>query len=296
MIRPSPQRRATLQRVVFPILVLSSLTAVILGKADQVMFESLRAYAADAIAPALDVLSRPLAATAGLAGRVHDTIAVYQQNARLRDDNEKLLHWQQTALRLSSENAELRALLKLAPEPPSSYVTARVIANSGGAFVRSVMINAGGEDGVARGQAAVTGEGLVGRVAEVGSRASRILLVTDLNSRVPVIVEGPRERAVLAGDNSARPALRYLEPSAAVQIGDRVVTSGEGGVFPPGLPVGVVAAIDHGVSRVEPYVELSNVVYLRVVDYGLAMDLPDPVRIAPRGPRHAAPAGEAARR
>lgn len=295
MMRLSPQRRAALQRVGFPILVLLSLTAILLGKADQVMFESLRISAADAVAPVLDGLSRPLAATAGLADRVRDTFAVYQENARLRDENEKLLRWQQTAQQLASENGELRDLLKLAPEPPSTYVTARVIANSGGAYVRSVLVNAGGADGVARGQAAVTGEGLVGRVAEVGSRAARILLVTDLNSRVPVIVEGPRERAVLAGDNSARPALRYLEAKSAVQIGDRVVTSGEGGVFPPGLPVGLVAAIEQGVPRVEPFVGMSDIIYLRIVDYGLATDLPDPIRVAPRAVRHTGPGGEATR-
>jgi rod shape-determining protein MreC len=161
-------------------------------------------------------------------------------------------------------------------------VTARVIANSGGAYARSVMANAGRENGVVRGEAAVTGEGLVGRVSEVGSRAARILLVTDLNSRVPVIVEGSRQRAVLAGDNSEHPRLRYLEAGAAIRIGDRIVTSGQGGVFPPGLPVGVVAVFDGELARVELFVELSRVDYLRLVDYGLADALPSPLPLAPR--------------
>jgi rod shape-determining protein MreC len=260
---------------------------VILCKADQVLFESLRVAVSDTASPALDVLSRPLGALGHLMDRARDFVAVYQNNARLAEENEKLLRWQQAAFRLASENARLRELLKLTPEPATTFITARVIANSGGAYVRSLMIHAGSENGVERGQAAVTGEGLVGRVSEVGRQAARVLLVTDLNSRVPVIVEGPQQRALLTGDNSERPCLRYLNAGAEIKVGDRVVTSGQGGVFPPGLPVGVVASLDGEAPRVEPYVEMSRVEYLRVVDYGLANGLPNPVPIASRSGRRA---------
>jgi len=198
----------------------------------------------DAAAPALEMLSRPAAAFDAAADRVRGFITVYRDNIRLAEENERLLGWQQVALKLSAENAELRDLSKLVSEPALSFVTARVIADSGGAYARSVMVNAGRDNGVARGQAAMTGEGLVGRVAEVGSRAARILLITDLNSRVPVVVDGTRERAILAGDNSARPSLRYADAGGTMRIGDRIVTSGQGGVFPRGLPVGVVASVD----------------------------------------------------
>jgi rod shape-determining protein MreC len=287
MIGFSPPRRAAMQRLALPLLVLLSATMVILGKADQVMFESLRVSVTDTASPALDVLSRPLAALGHLADRARDFVAVYQDNHRLAEENGRLLNWQQAALNLASENARLRELLKLTPEPATTFITARVIANSGGAYVRSLMIHAGSENGVERGQAAVTGEGLVGRVSEVGRQAARVLLVTDLNSRVPVIVEGPQQRALLTGDNSERPCLRYLNAGAEIKVGDRVVTSGQGGVFPPGLPVGVVASLDGEAPRVEPYVEMSRIEYLRIVDYGLANGLPNPVPIASRSVRRA---------
>jgi len=287
VIRLSPQRRAAVQRVSLPLLVLLSAAMIILGKADQVMFESLRVSLADAAAPALDALSRPLAGLGNLTDRVQNLVAVYQVNARLAEETERLLSWQQAALRLASENDRLRELLNLAPERAVSFVTARVIANSGGAYVRSVMVHAGAENGLGRGQAAVTGEGLVGRVSEVGSRTARILLITDLNSRVPVVVEGSQQRALLTGDNSERPSLRYLDTVAGIKIGDRVVTSGQGGVFPPALPVGVVASLEGEVPRVQPYVELSQIEYLRIVDYGLADGLPKPMPIAARGGRRA---------
>jgi len=143
----------------------------------------------------------------------------------------------------------------------------------------------------------ISGEGLVGRLTEVGVRAARVLLITDLNSRVPVIVESSHTAAVLAGDNSERPRLVYLGNAKDIKIGDRVVTSGEGGIFPPGLPVGVVAALDSGLPRVEPYAELSELGYVMAVDYGLAGGLPQPVPGAAPAARHrkAATANEAAR-
>ena len=277
MIRLSPPRRAALQRVSLLLLVMLSAMVIILGKADQVMFESLRVSVTDTAAPLLAIASRPLTALEALADRARGLVAVYRDNARLAEENERLLRWRQAALSLTSENTELHGLLKLVPIPPASFVTARVIGNSGGAYVRNLMVRAGSENGVVRGQAAITGEGLVGRVAEVGTQAARILLVTDLNSRIPVIVEGTRQRALMMGDNSDRPSLRYLDTVSGIKVGDRVVTSGEGGVFPPGLPVGVIASLEGEAPRVEPYVELSQVQYLRIVDYGLADGLPKPV-------------------
>ena len=143
----------------------------------------------------------------------------------------------------------------------------------------------------------MTGDGLVGRVAELGDHAARILLLTDLNSRVPVVIEETRERAILSGDNTERPALAYLPPDARVSSGQRVVTSGSGGVLPAGLPIGTVTVGRDGVPRVQPLVAWNKLEFVRVVDFGLEGDeIPDPVRPAPAPP--AAPAlkpAEAAR-
>src|SRR6202030_434074 len=282
-MRILPARRAAIERISLTLLVVISAVMIIIGKADQVAFQSLRNSLMDAAAPALDMLSRPAAALDAAAGRVRGFITVYRDNLRLAEENERLLGWQQVAMRLSAENAELRDLSKLVSEPAISFVTARATADSGGAYARSVMVNAGHDNGVARGQAALTGEGLVGRVSEIGSRAARVLLITDLNSRVPVVVDGTRQRAIVAGDNSARPSLRYVDAGGTIRIGDRIVTSGQGGVFPPGLPVGVVASVPSEGARVEPYAALERVDRLRLVDYGLAEALPNPLSISARG-------------
>lgn len=287
MIRPSPQMRAAIQRTTLPVLVLLAAGIIVLGKADQVLFDSLRTSVTDTVAPVLNALAQPVNAATSVVDRVKLIVTTYQENVRLEGENEKLLHWQQAALNLDAENRQLRSMLKAVPKTSVSYVTARVIANSGGAFVRMILINAGTEDHVGRGQAAITGEGLVGRLTEVGERASRVLLITDLNSRIPVTIESTHTAAVLAGDNSERPRLLYLPSADAVKAGDRVVTSGEGGVFPPGLPVGVVAAVDSTGPRVEPYVEMSQLGYVMVVDYGLANALPQPLPMLAKPNRRA---------
>jgi rod shape-determining protein MreC len=286
----SPQARTAIQRTMLPVLVLLSAAIVVLGKADQLLFDSMRTAVADAVAPILEAVSRPIASVGTAIENVEMLVSTYQENARLESENSRLLQWQQTALNLAADNQQLRGLLKAIPENSISYVTARVIANSGGAYVRTVLVNAGTQDRVARGQAAITGDGLVGRLTEVGYRAARVLLITDLNSRIPVMIESSHVNAVLAGDNSERPRLLYLPSPDAVKIGDRVVTSGEGGIFPPGLPVGVVSAIDPGGPRIEPYVELSQIGYLLVVDYGLSRALPQPVPVTAKAGKRKSPA------
>ena len=284
-MRMPTQLRATVQRTALPFLVLLSAGIIVIGKADQMILASVRTAVADTMAPALDAVSRPVAAVGSAVDRVRGVIALYQENRRLEQDNERLLQWQQTALKLAADNKRLRSLVKAVPEGAVSYASARVIANSGGAYVRTVMIDAGSDDGLGRGQAVISGDGLVGRLTEVGSRAARVLLVTDLNSRVPVVLDRTHEAAVLAGDNSDRPHLVYMADKE-VKIGDRVVTSGDGGIFPPGLPVGVVAGLEGGTPRVEPYADLSQLGYVMAVDYGLSRGLPQPLPPSAPAPRH----------
>ncbi len=279
--------RAAIQRFSFSALLLLSVVTILVGKANAPLVERARDATADVIAPILGVLSQPVAATRAALGRIEDLILVYRENDRLRAENAALLQWQQVARRLDSENAELRGLTGFQPTSSTFFVSGQVIGTAGGAFSRNLLINRGSIDGVAKGQAAVSGTGLLGRIAEVGDRSARILLLTDINSRVPVALDASHERAILAGDNSDLPQLVYLSSVANLHIGDRVVTSGDGGVFPPGIPVGIVAAIEGALVRVAPLTDVSRVDYVRVVDYGLGGVLPPGAAPLPKPPRHA---------
>ncbi|MBO9508108.1 rod shape-determining protein MreC [Thalassospira sp. A3_1] len=270
----SPLRTA-LHRFAFILLIVSAFGLMLLGKADTVLIERIRAASADLVSPIMNVVSRPAASINELTEQATNLFNLYEQNERLRRENRELLAWQQVARNLSHENARLRDLAGYTSPPPLRLVTTRVIADMGGAYAHSLMVSAGSRDGVSKGQAVMSDEGLVGRVAEAGYQASRVLLITDINSRVPVIVENSRDRAFLSGDNTDRPLLTFLTADAAVAPGDRILTSGHGGAFPPGIPVGVVSSVSENAVRVAPLFRRHQLEYLRVADYGLQGILSD---------------------
>jgi rod shape-determining protein MreC len=290
--------KALFDRFAFAALIVVSIALLLIGKADHALLGAVGTRISDAIVPVLGAVAEPINASRRAAAQIGELFALRQENARLRDRNQRLLEWQDKARQLALENAALRQLLNLeAGVAPPPAVTARVVADAGGPFVHTVLVDAGADHGVAKGMAAVNERGLVGRVIEVGRRSARILLLTDFNSRVPVMVEPARDQAILAGDNSREPRLTFLPLSPRMAIGQRVVTSGRDGVLPPGLAVGIVSAIgDHKVA-VAPAVDWDRLEYVRLLDYGRIV-LPETLATQQRevfGPPHppASPVTEA---
>jgi rod shape-determining protein MreC len=260
--------RALADRFAFGVLILLSLGLLILGKADIRLFEAVNTRIGDLLVPVLSVASEPVAASRRMVDTIGGLMALRQENERLRDQNRRLLEWQSAARRLMSENVALRQMLRLEPgESPPIAVTARVVADAGGPFVHTVLVDVGSAHGVVESMAAVNERGLVGRVIEVGRRSARVLLLTDLNSRIPVMVEPSRNQAILQGDNSRRPRLTFLPINRYVSVGDRVVTSGRGGQLPPGLTVGKVRSIVDETTIVEPTVDWDRLEYLSLLQY-----------------------------
>lgn len=259
--------RGLSQRFSFLIFLALALVLLLLSHAQNAALESFRTHTVDTLAPVLDVLARPMTAAQGAGAAFHELLSLHNDNKRLRAENARLIEWQNTVVVLEKENRELRALLKVKTEPHFSYVSARVIADTGGAFDRGLIVTAGKEDGVRKGMAAMTGEGLVGRVVEVGDWSSRVMLISDLNSRIPVTLAETGDRAILAGDNSPQPKLQFLARDAVVSDGAHVLTSGHGGIFPPNLPVGVLRETARGSYTVETSADLGRLTYVRLVDF-----------------------------
>jgi rod shape-determining protein MreC len=269
ILRITAPLRGFAHRFAYVFLLAAALGILLLGKADPLVFQRARTTVTDMTAPVLDALSRPAVTVSHVIEEARELARLREENIILRAENERLLKWQNAARTLLAENRQLQELLGFSPVQDARSVTARVIGDSGGAFVRSVLVNAGAREGVRKGNAALSGKGLLGRVAEVGERSARVLLINDLNSRIPVVIERSRERAILAGDNSVTPRLLYLPITTTVQVGDRIVTSGHGGAFPVGLPVGVVTSISDDGVRVLPFADATNIEYVRLMDYGL---------------------------
>ena len=275
--------KTLLQRFAFLSLIALTFALMLIGKADTVFVERTRIAITDAVMPIFRILSQPANAIAGTIANVRELAAIREQNARLRDDNGRLLQWQSIAQRLEVENRSLKALLALIPEPTAKFVSARVVGDTGGTFAQSVLITAGTGDGVGKGNVVMTGEGLVGRVMQAGTRSARVLLITDINSRIPVVVGEAGNRAILVGDNGLRPRLLYVGAKTVVVPGDKVTTSGDAEAFPPGLPVGRVARVQDVIVEIEPYFSRDKLQHVRVVDYGLSGILATPS--PPSGPK-----------
>ena len=116
---------------------------------------------------------------------------------------------------------------------------------------------------------------VIGRVEKTGADYAKIFLVNDINSKIPVMTEKSRIRGVLAGENDLLPKMVFIPLDAGVKVGDRIITSGIGGVFPAGLPVGKVVSVDREGVKVRPFDNLSSLEYVQIVDY----KLPDPALV-----------------
>ena len=277
VLRLAAPFRALTQRSAFLFLILAAFGLMILGKAETLLIERVRSSIVDVVAPIMDVLSRPAAKVNAIVDDMRHLTELRSENQRLRLQNGQLLQWQEAAQKLSAENATLRKFFNIVPDSRVQFASARVISDSVAVFARSVLINAGERHGVAKGQAVITGEGLAGRIISVGDGSARALLITDLNSRIPAIIEVSRERAIVAGDNSGQPRLTFIGRDKQVELGNRVITSGHGGALPPGLPVGVVSEIAGDIIRIQPFVRFDQLEFVQVADFSgviQAQDMP----------------------
>lgn len=231
----------------------------------------------DVASPVIDLAQKPISALQDRFAALGEWASVRDDNEALRAENEKLKEWYQAALMLQSENKALRGLLNVDKDQAHNFITTRVLADGSSTYAKSLVIEGGHNAGVMKGQGVVSREGLLGRVIESGSRTSRVLLLQDINSRIPVLVEGSDERAILAGTNTATPALDHLASDNKVQPGQRVITSGLGGLFPYGIPVGETVKNADGSVAVRLYATPERSQHVQVVDYGIKPLLGDPI-------------------
>lgn len=223
----------------------------------------------DLAAPAIAAAQKPIDAVRDRVGSVAEWVALRHDNDSLRAENEKLKEWYQAALMLQSENKALRDLLNVDNPQAKNFITTRVIADASSTYAKSLVVEGGRASGVTKGQGVVSHEGLLGRVIEAGARTARVLLLQDINSRIPVLVEGSNARAILAGTNGAMPALDHLAADSKIAAGQRVITSGLGGLFPYGIPVGETVLNSDGSVSVALYAAPDRSQHVQVVDYGI---------------------------
>ena len=288
MIRLSIPVRQALSKLTLPVLIVLAFALMLVGKADALLGERARAGLGDLLAPVYAVLNGPMNRVHQGIDEVRGVFALAAENARLREENQRLRKWHDVALSLAAENEALKADLHWIPDPTVSFVTARVASDTGGVYARSVLLAIGPNHVVRKGEIAVDDNGLVGRVTEVGTRSARVLLITDMNSRIPVTLETTRAHAILMGTNGPRPHLTYWPEATPPKEGERVVTSAEANVFPANLPVGIVHYTAKKVPEVIPAARLDRLEIVRLFDYGLhGVVAPEDEQARPRTARGA---------
>lgn len=271
--------RAASQRIAILVLMVVGLGLLMVGRTDPEVFDDLKARTMIMLAPVLKAAAEPVEKMRNWGQNARDMVGVFEENKRLRAENAALKAAQDRTRAVEYQLQRYKALLNVRIDPPAEFVTARVIGDSGGPFMRSLIVTAGATQGVTKGQGVVDMQGLIGRVVSVGPEASRIMLLTDPTSRVPVLVLPGNYRAMILGDNSDNPSLKFLGPGVKVKAGDRIITSGDGGYLPAGLPVGRVAAHrDEGdIMRVDLDSDFGQLDFVRV----LRFSVPTEVETAP---------------
>ncbi len=278
-----------LRRLFVGLLVLLLLGLFLLWRIDSPRVERFRAALVDRVVPSFDWALLPVTKAAAMIDEFQSYASLYEQNQELRRELQQMKAWREAALQLEQKNARLLDLNQVRLDPKLTHVTGVVLADSGSPFRQSVLLNVGARDGIRDGWATMDGIGLVGRISGVGERTSRVILLTDSNSRVPVTVQPSGQKALLSGDNTALPPLEFLEDSDLVRPGDRVVTSGDGAMLPAGLLVGQVVLGTDRRLRVILSADYERLEFLRVLrsheltpitDAG-ALIAPPPTRVEP---------------
>lgn len=174
----------------------------------------------------------------------YDTLAGFRsENERLRKRVQTLEIERQKLLEAQATNSSLKQLLDLRSHLSGTAITASIVANSATSWFQSCQLNKGSADGVRKGMAVVTPLGVVGQVVAVTPRTAKVLLLTDPNSGIDVLVQRTRARGIVSGSLENGTVLKYVKRSEDVQEGDRLITSGTDGVFPKGMMVGAVIKV-----------------------------------------------------
>lgn len=243
------------------IVIALAVVLVLLGKAQSGLFDQARMRVTDWMAPVLMKVRAPVQGFDRWMGSVSEIFSVYEQNLKLKEENARLRQWRNVAIVLQGRVGRYQTLLHAVPDPQLNAVLARVIGRASRPFLQTMVLDAGRGNQVLPGEAVVDARGMIGRIYLAGQRTSWVILLTDINSRIPVTVAPSSAKsaagmaqgniqAMMTGDNTGQPALEMVSRLVTLHAGDQVVSSGDGGLLPPGLPIGTVVPDGHDGWRV----------------------------------------------
>lgn len=267
--------RAHLPLVVVAVLAVA---LILFGKAQSSLFDRARTGFSDWTQPLMVALHTPVQAVSRWLGSIGDIFWVYQENIRLKEENARLRQWHNQAMILDERLKRYQLLLHAVPDPALTGVVARVIGRSNHPFLQTMILDAGRSNGVKPGQAVIDQRGMIGRIYLTGERTSWVILLTDLNSRIPVSIEPNTDQAIMAGDNTPMPVIETLSGGVQLRADAQVVTSGDGDILPAGIPIGVIV-VDGAHYRVALFADSSTAQDVQIVDFKLRPERSPPLSL-----------------
>jgi rod shape-determining protein MreC len=265
-----------IRRILIGAIVVVLIALFLLWRIDSPRVERFRTALIDRFVPSFSWAMAPVTQATIMIENFQSYARIYDQNQELRRELQQMKAWKEAALQLEQKNAKLLDLNQVRLDPQLTHVTGVVLADSGSPFRQSVLLNVGSRDGIIDGWAVMDGLGLVGRISGVGQTTSRVILLSDSNSRIPVTIQPSGQQALLEGDNTAIPPLNFVENPDLIRPGDQVVSSGDGGVFPAGLLVGQVVEGPDRRLKVRLAADYERLDFLRVLRSHAAEKIIDP--------------------
>ena len=262
-IRSAFLRKGTQQRFSLFALTVISILLIFLETIDTKPLNRIRSFIKDVVYRTAVVVTYPTKIFSGSYNVVENHFSLYKNYNNLKKENEELKSKYSKSEFLELENSQLRKLIDEQAQSENNLVSARVMLDEQSPYLNSFVINIGANKEIKNGMAVLDGKNFIGRIVDVNFFSSRILLVTDLNSKIPIITEPSGNHAILSGHGESKPTLEYLSKNHEVQKGDKIYTSGKEGIFAPGIPIGEANLLEDLVE-VELYSDLSEITFVNI--------------------------------
>lgn len=260
--------RELLGRFSIILLFVLAMAGIFISKSDSSIAYSIRSKIIDVVSPITSAASKPFANIKTIGDNLSSYLFVRKRNEELIRQNKILRKNLIDLMAVSSENKSMVRLLNYTQYIDYKYISTSVVGDVSDPFISNIIINSGKRHGVRKGQALVNESGLIGRVIEVGETSARVMLLNDINSKIPVISNLSRERAILAGNNTDNPKLLYIQTDSPLARGEVLITSGDGKLIPPGLHIGELTSADAGKYKVSIFAKWHELEHVSVIDYG----------------------------
>ena len=262
-IRSAFLRKVTQQRFSLFALIVFSIILIYVETIKTKPLDYLRSFIRDTIYRGSVIVSYPSKGFKSVFGAVESHLNLFNKNIKLKEENAQLKEQIFDPDFLIFENKQLRQLLDEQVTSSTNLVSARVILDKQSPYLNSFIINSGSNKEIKNGMAVLDGKNFVGRIVDVNFFSSRVLLVTDLNSKIPVSIEPSGHQAILSGRGTNEPTLEYLPKNHKVQSGNKVYTSGKEGIFTPGIPIGEVR-MSNEKNFVSLFSDISQIVFINI--------------------------------